>query len=145
MKTTIAVYGTLKESHHNNGRLKDATPVGQAVTVEKFGLINGGFPVVTPLQYGADTKLWGIGRVAVELYEVDLHTLDKCDQLEGYDVNDTCDSMYVRMPVKVYRHECEPEWVQMYVSFEDWNRMQSDRNMWVEVDYGVYSWVSCYE
>ncbi len=77
MKKLIAVYGTLKEGHHNHRVLGESKLIGKHVTEPKFTMYsNGGFPIVSP--YG-DTP------IVIEVYQVDNPTdLQRVYRLEGY-------------------------------------------------------------
>lgn len=74
----VFVYGTLKRGYNNNYRLRNAVFVGEAVTVETFALLDGGFPWMVRSQEDAHPvagELWDIGE--------DQQTLADLDRLEG--------------------------------------------------------------
>jgi gamma-glutamylcyclotransferase (GGCT)/AIG2-like uncharacterized protein YtfP len=74
----VFVYGTLKRGCGNHHLLKDAVFVGEAVTVETFGMVDVGFPFMLREQH--DTH-----PVAGELYDIgdDRETLAALDRLEN--------------------------------------------------------------
>jgi gamma-glutamylaminecyclotransferase len=77
-KTNVFVYGTLKQHFHNHGLLSKSTLLGDAITVEKFLMLDGGFPVVLQSLGVANKRA-----VRGEVYEIDAATLRNLDRLEG--------------------------------------------------------------
>lgn len=83
----VFVYGTLKHGCHNAGRLESATPMGNARTVDRYLLLDGGaFPfLINPEHIGQAVDLSDcIGHVKGELYMVDDATLARLDLLESH-------------------------------------------------------------
>jgi gamma-glutamylaminecyclotransferase len=72
---TVFVYGTLKRGYGNHRLLATSHFVGDAVTVEKYRMIDAGFPVVLD---GSREH-----NVAGEIYQCDDATLRRLDALEG--------------------------------------------------------------
>lgn len=74
----VFVYGTLKRGYHNWHRiLKDhAELLGGAETLDRFEMVDWGCPSIYPLSEDGH-------RVRGEVYEVDVPTLCRLDQLEG--------------------------------------------------------------
>lgn len=71
----LAVYGTLKRGYHNHDRyLKDSLYLGFC-WVENYALADEGF---YPFAFRFPNR-----KVLVEVYEVDVPTLDQTDRLEG--------------------------------------------------------------
>ena len=73
---TLFVYGTLKRNFSNHYFLRQATYVGQARTVEHYGLYVDEFPFV----YASDP----VCAIRGEVYRVDSATLTRLDGLEGH-------------------------------------------------------------
>jgi gamma-glutamylcyclotransferase (GGCT)/AIG2-like uncharacterized protein YtfP len=73
-KAIVAVYGSLKQGFGNHLYLQDAKYLSDAKIVGWDMYSFGPFPMVVP----------GDGTVAVELYEVDKHTMQGLDGLEGF-------------------------------------------------------------
>ena len=74
----LFVYGTLKSGFGNHKRyLGDSACLGQAVTLDRFDMLDVGFPVLLPQQ---NEKAY---RVLGEVYEVDEPRATRIDQLEG--------------------------------------------------------------
>lgn len=70
------VYGTLKSGFGNNARcLKGAKSLGRAVTLGRYDLFNGSFPIMTP---------GSTGRIAGELFVGNRGHVEACDELEGH-------------------------------------------------------------
>jgi gamma-glutamylcyclotransferase (GGCT)/AIG2-like uncharacterized protein YtfP len=93
MKYKIFVYGTLRTNFPNNHFLNTSTKLGDAVTVEKYGLLANGIPFLVE-----DLKRCS---VVGELWEVSKLTLKKIDLLEGYNETSLIDSWYVRKEIEV--------------------------------------------
>lgn len=70
----VFVYGTLKRGYNNNRLLTGSTFVATATTMDRWSMLDGGFPVVLP---GTD------GFVTGEVWEVDGATLARLDHLES--------------------------------------------------------------
>ena len=75
-KTTIFVYGTLRQNFGNHGFLNQSTFKGKAVTLEKFTMFcSGQIPFLSRSQ--------AVSTIVGEVYEVDDETLRNLDALEG--------------------------------------------------------------
>lgn len=74
MKTKIFVYGTLKKGFGLNGHLKTSKFLGNA-ELRKY--------VLYILPFGIPYIVKGGGIVKGEVYEIDKHTLDILDVIEG--------------------------------------------------------------
>jgi gamma-glutamylcyclotransferase (GGCT)/AIG2-like uncharacterized protein YtfP len=71
----VFVYGTLKQGHGNHRLLRESKLLGECNTPPAFEMINmGAFP-------GA---VRGKEELQGEVYEVDEHTMERLDMLEGY-------------------------------------------------------------
>lgn len=75
-KTTVAVYGSLKQGSYNHDILRDSVFAGRGKSKAKFPMIDGGFP------YLFDSEGEG-HNVVVEVYEVSNSVLKRLDLLEG--------------------------------------------------------------
>lgn len=87
---TIAVYGTLKAGHGNNGLIVQhgGKFVGPGRTAEKY-LLNDGFPFVwnVPKRIGGEFRKQlepYMAHVLVEVYKLTDAGLEACDRLEGH-------------------------------------------------------------
>lgn len=117
-KHLVFVYGTLKQGYGNNRLLQNADFIGDAVTVEKYRMLHGGFPIVLDDQQKF--------QIHGELYRVTDHQLRNCDSLEGYH-GEGRHNMYDRKTIKVrtahdeegkaVEHECF-----IYIGAESWKR-----------------------
>jgi len=107
MMTKVFVYGTLKQGYGNHGLLNDAKYLGDAVTVGKYRLLNAGFPVIRP---------GDVGRVEGEVYEVNRHTLQALDRLEGEG------TMYHRKDIHVEMDDGSISKVQTYIGGDQWDQ-----------------------
>lgn len=78
----VFVYGTLKRGHHNHRVLgPDPKFVGHALTNTKYKMLDAGFPVLLALT--KDDPEDAGHYVEGEVYDVDLTTAKRLDQLEG--------------------------------------------------------------
>jgi gamma-glutamylcyclotransferase (GGCT)/AIG2-like uncharacterized protein YtfP len=94
----VFVYGTLKKGGAHHGLLKDSMYIGTAkIKGTMYSL--GPYPAVI---------LAGTTDILGELYEIDAHTLDVLDQLEGYP------NYYDRQEI----HTSEGD---AHVYFQQWN------------------------
>lgn len=73
----VFVYGTLQRDRSNHALLEDATFLGRAVTVRKFGMVDVGFPFML--------RDHPTARVEGELFDIgdDDWTLARLDRLES--------------------------------------------------------------
>ena len=74
-KIYVFVYGTLRKGFGNHYLLRDSKFIGYGITKEKYSLYVDGIPYVVKIP---NTQIKG------EVYEVDKHTLDELDELEGH-------------------------------------------------------------
>lgn len=81
----VFVYGTLKRPYGNSRLLETSSSlVGEAVTVEKFLLVNCGFPYMIPEHMLTGPRRALTARVAGQVWEVqDEATMASLDRLEG--------------------------------------------------------------
>lgn len=90
----ISAYGTLREGYGNNRLIPKGSHIGTGHTVERYTLRASGIPFVSkqPLH-----------NVVVDLYKVNKSTLERLDNLEGYDPEDHDGSWYKRelIPVEI--------------------------------------------
>lgn len=98
----VFVYGTLMEGGANHEYLLEATPEGQASTIERFAFFGGAFPFMT--------RLAPVCRVHGEIYRVEPHTLAEIDYLEGHP------DLYCREEIEVQRADGRIEVAHAYVS-----------------------------
>jgi gamma-glutamylcyclotransferase (GGCT)/AIG2-like uncharacterized protein YtfP len=91
----VFVYGTLKRGIHNHRLLAATTFVGKAITVSKFRMVAGGFPVLLRGEAGTTQKVCG------EVYEVNDEQLARLDGLEGYTSRRCPHNMYNRRKISV--------------------------------------------
>lgn len=76
----LFVYGTLKAGYGNNRRLGSSSLIGHASTEQPMSFVDlGSFPALVPPRANIPQY-----HVKGELYEVDDHTLEMCDRLEGH-------------------------------------------------------------
>jgi gamma-glutamylaminecyclotransferase len=73
-KTMVAVYGSLKKGFHNHRLLEKSRHVGNGVVWDWQMFSVGSYPMIAK----------GLGKVYVEIYEVDGATFSNLDRLEGY-------------------------------------------------------------
>jgi len=76
MEHKVFVYGTLRRGQRNFPLLATSKFIGDAETVEQFGMFTRDYPFVTSLVQQTE--------IAGEIYEVDDKTLRRLDQLEGH-------------------------------------------------------------
>ena len=74
-KIYVFVYGTLRKGYWNHRLLENSKFIGEAITKEKYSLYANGIPYVVKTP---KTQIKG------EVYEVDIETLKRLDQLEGH-------------------------------------------------------------
>lgn len=87
----VAVYGTLKKGFHNHHYLIGSKLLGSGVTKhDHYVMLSAGIPYVCKC---VDEEK--MGRISVEVYEVDDNTLKNLDRLEGHP------EWYKREPVYV--------------------------------------------
>ena len=128
----IFVYGSLKRGYRNHRLLQRSTFLGEAVTSDRYRMIDVGFPVLLgPTPDGH--------HVAGEVYEVDTTTLSALDQLESKGRMYDRVRKYVRMAtgesVRLYYYVgCEHAW-----SRRDYTSTRVQPTM-----AGVYHWNSTY-
>lgn len=70
----IFVYGTLKDGCRNDYLLKDSKKIGNAITVDKFGLFEDNFPYLIKKP---------IFNIKGEIYFIDNKKLEELDRFEG--------------------------------------------------------------
>ena len=91
----VFVYGTLKSMYHNNGLLRTAKAMGEAMTKEEYATASAGIPyVINPLTLKPEDEYKTLP-VKGEVYEVDDLTLEDLDGLEGHP------HWYERHPIEV--------------------------------------------
>jgi len=83
-KVRVFVYGTLKDGHGNHGYYLAGNPavskLGRCYISGDYRMYsNGAFPMVTR---GSDQDR--VSHIVGEVYEIDEHTLDSLDALEGH-------------------------------------------------------------
>ena len=106
----LFVYGTLKQGYGNHRHIRGATFLGEA-RLDGYCIYSlGGFPGISPLE---DSFVIG------ELYEITDEMLDRCDYLEGVDLDQTERGMYRRETVTTnidegHRHENHETFVYVY-------------------------------
>lgn len=90
----ILVYGTLKRGFSANYKLQNEECIGAAHTLDKFGMVGTGFPIIfrnfNPSFEAFEAPVLG------ELYTLSKDTLAVLDQYEGYP------NFYSRAPFKVH-------------------------------------------
>lgn len=79
----LMVYGTLKRPFSNHTLLMGARFMGEATTVEKFLMADGGFPRVAHVPRAPAYKDLA-GQVRGEVYRCPDDVLTACDRLEGH-------------------------------------------------------------
>ena len=75
----VFVYGTLKRGHGNHPLLGDSLFVGEATTLGKYTLYDGGFPRMS--NFPGDVKSYVAGEV---FHVTSAAVLDGLDRLEGH-------------------------------------------------------------
>lgn len=127
----VLVYGTLKRDKGNNGRLRYAHFVREAI-VDDFKLFQVGFPVAWPNEgTGITGEIWDIGNPEEDQLAKEI--LRGLDALEGYREHNRDSSMYLREPVIT---RCG-EHVHMYVGNpKTWRRLEEECTF----ENGLYTW-----
>lgn len=74
----VFVYGTLKTGYTPNELLSDSEFIGEGVSIDKFDMLEGSFPMVV------DSYLISPLPVKGEVYRVTSDTLGILDEFEGY-------------------------------------------------------------
>jgi gamma-glutamylcyclotransferase (GGCT)/AIG2-like uncharacterized protein YtfP len=91
----VFVYGTLKRSQGNYRHfLSDQIFVGSAITVPRYSMIAGGYPVLLDVD-GNRSDVVG------EVFDVDDMALQRLDGLEGYRGEGQMSNMYDRKVIAV--------------------------------------------
>ncbi|MET4238598.1 gamma-glutamylcyclotransferase family protein [Bradyrhizobium sp. RT10b] len=119
----VFVYGTLKRGQGNFGRLEAATFCGDAVTVAKYWMLDGGFPVVLELPEGEEGH-----PVKGEVFEVNDAELADLDRLEGYR-GEGRHNMYDRKIVEVQIEGGPVAQVFMYIGAGRWGDRRNANHM----------------
>lgn len=128
----VFVYGTLKRGYGNNRLLERAVFMTEAMTVDKFDMINSGFPVLVPSEHGLPVK--------GEVYDIgtDQVILDALDRLEGEGV------MYDRRNIRVSWPDDEQATVGVYIGNPKyWGRKIGGTNPLTDQSYvrdGYLEW-----
>jgi len=133
LPTLVFVYGTLKRGYGNYNRILKNTSqfMGEAVTLQKFDMLDSGFPVIMPNDDGNVVK--------GEVFRVhQIPVLDDLDRLEGEG------SMYDRKEIEV---ELKPDnggkpelaKVQVYIGCPAWQRRRRTNPLWLNED-GEWVW-----
>ena len=87
----LFVYGTLLSTEYNHQTIKGSKLIGQGSIYGKLFDI-GNYPALKE----------GENIIIGELYNIDDLTLKNCDQLEGYNQDDSENSPYIRKSVTVF-------------------------------------------
>ena len=127
----VFVYGTLKRGAGKNDLLKAAVFAGKAITVSRFRMLDGPYPVLRDNGPGAY-------RVAGEVYEVDEPTLQALDDYEGVD-----ERLYDRIEIDVkIANEAQVTRAFVYIGCADhWDRQPNPLYATLD-DHGHLDWTS---
>lgn len=126
------VYGTLKRGYGNYDRILKNTSqfIGTATTLQKYDMLDSGFPVIMPNENGYPVK----GEVFLV---TQIPVLEDLDRLEGEG------SMYDRKEISV--EVTQPDGkavelqVQVYIGCPAWQRRRRTNLFWLSAD-GEWVW-----
>jgi gamma-glutamylcyclotransferase (GGCT)/AIG2-like uncharacterized protein YtfP len=113
----VFVYGTLKKGHGSHNCLETSHYLGPAITVDKYVMLTGGFPVLLDVHDHVESR-----PVKGEVYEIDNATLKSLDDLERYygpGQHNSYDRLLISVQCWDGKHKLDIE-VQAYIGGDCW-------------------------